>query len=300
MNITTNHPYPPNERADAAIRAFIRQGAINMKTYTRIFVTILMIAVTSSGFLTSPVLALEEMEARQVAVNVDEREDGDNETSDMEMTLTNKRGQNRIRKVTTYRKDYGEDSKSVMFFLEPADVKGTGFLSWSYDDKNKDDDQWLYLPALKKVRRISSSGKADYFMGTDFTYSDMGDRDVDDYTYAHIDTEVIDGIECYHLERLPRDDTVIDETGYSRTEIWVRPDIWMMTKAVFFDKKGKLLKELTVSDFEEVNGIWVANTMHMNNIQKEHQTTLTFSNNQFNTDLDDDFFSQRRLTKGVR
>jgi outer membrane lipoprotein-sorting protein len=137
-------------------------------------------------------------------------------------------------------------------------------------------------------------------MGTDFTYSDMGDREVDDYTYTHLGTEEIDGIECYHLERLPKNDDVIDETSYSRTEIWVRPDIWMMIKAVFFDKKGKLLKELTVSDIEEVNGIWVANTMYMNNIQKKHETYLKFGNNQFNTGLDDDLFSQRRLQRGIR
>ncbi len=243
---------------------------------------------------------LPQIDARQVAVNIDEREDGADETAEMEMILINKRDQQRVRKIMTYRKDDGDDTKSVMFFLEPADVKGTGFLSWNYDDESKDDDQWLYLPALKKVRRISSSGKADYFMGTDFTYSDMGDREIDDYTYAHIDTEVIDGIECYHMERLPKDDNVIDETGYSRTEIWVRPDIWMMMKAVFFDKKGKLLKELAVSDFEEVNGIWIAKTMHMNNIQKEHQTTLKFNNNQFDTGLDDDLFSQRQLQKGIK
>jgi outer membrane lipoprotein-sorting protein len=188
----------------------------------------------------------------------------------------------------------------VMFFLEPADVKGTGFLTWNYEDESKDDDQWLYLPALKKVRRISSSKKADYFMGTDFTYSDMGDRDIDDYTYAHIDTEVIDGIECYHLERLPKDDEVIKESGYGRTEIWVRPDIWMMVKAVFYDKKLKLLKELTVSEFEEIDGIWTAKKMHMNNIQKKHQTIFTFGNISYNSGLDDDIFSQRQLTKGIR
>jgi outer membrane lipoprotein-sorting protein len=252
--------------------------------------------------LSAPPMAaqLPEIDARQVAVNIDEREAGDDETAEMEMILTNKRGQQRVRKVITYRKDYGKDSKSVMFFLEPADVKGTGFLSWNYDDPNQEDDQWLYLPALKKVRRISSSGRSDYFMGTDFTYSDMGDRQVDDYTYAHLGLEVIDGIECYHLERLPKDADVVDKTGYSRTEIWVRPDVWMMMKAVFYDKKGNLLKELTVSDFEEVDGIWIARTMHMNNFQNEHQTTLTFSNNQFNTGLDDELFSQRQLQRGIR
>lgn len=270
-----------------------------MKT-TKTVWTILMVTTVAVSLALPVAAELPDIEARQVAVNVDEREDGDDETTEMEMILINKRDQQRVRKVVTYRKDIGEDSKSVMFFLEPADVRGTGFLSWSYDDESKDDDQWLYLPALKKVRRISSSGKADYFMGTDFTYSDMGDREIDDYNYAHLGTEVIDGVECYHLERLPRDDDVIDETGYSRSEIWVRPDIWMMMKAVFYDKKGKLLKELAVSDFEDINGIWVAKTMHMNNIQKKHQTYLKLINNQFNTGLEEDLFSQRTLTRGIR
>jgi hypothetical protein len=270
-----------------------------MNTIKAIGMIITLTLVVGSFVL--PVAAeLPDIEARQVAVNSDEREDGDDEIAEMEMILINKRDRQRVRKVVTYRKDEGEDNKSVMFFLEPADVKGTGFLSWNYDDESKDDDQWLYLPALKKVRRISSSGKADYFMGTDFTYSDMGDREVDDYTYTHLGTEEIDGVECYHLERLPKNDDVIDETGYSRSEIWVRPDIWMMTKAVFYDTKGELLKELTVSDFEEVDGIWIAKTMYMNNIQKSHQTWLKFSSNQFNTGLDEELFSQRQLKRGIR
>ncbi len=268
-----------------------------MKMYKYIL-TLLLIMVFAT--VNAPVFALEDIDARQVAVNVDEREDGDDETAELEMTLINKRGQQRIRKVITYRKDYGKDEKMVMFFLEPADVKETGFLTWNYDDESKDDDQWLYLPALKKVRRISSSDKADYFMGTDFTYNDMGDREIDDYTYKHLDPEVIDGIECYHLERLPKNEDVMKESGYGRTEIWVRSDIWMMVKAVFYDKKLKLLKELTVNDVEEIDGIWTAKTMKMNNVQKEHQTIFKFSNITYNSGLDDDIFSQRQLTKGVK
>ncbi len=265
------------------------------------FIKMCILATLAFSLACIPAWAeLPDIEAQQVAVNLDERENGVDETSEMEMILTNKRDQQRVRKIATYRKDDGEDTKSVMFFLEPADVKGTGFLSWSYDDESKDEDQWLYLPALKKVRRISSSGKSDYFMGTDFTYSDMGDNDINDYTHTMLGAEVIDGVECYHLERVPKDDNVIDETGYSRAELWVRPDIWMMMKAVFFDKKGKLLKELTVSEFEEVNGIWVAKNLFMDNIQKKHKTTLKFSNNQFDTGLDDKLFTQRQLQRGVK
>lgn len=268
---------------------------------TRKYLGMYLSAALAIGCLSGTAWAdLPDIDARQVAVHVDEQEDGDDAIAEMEMTLINKKGQARVRKVVSYRKDYGEDSKAVMFFLEPADVKGTGFLSWSYDDESKDDDQWLYLPALKKVRRISSSDKADYFMGTDFTYNDMGDRDVDDYMYTHLGAESIDGIECYHLERLPQNADVLDETDYSRAEIWVRPDIWMITKAVFFDKKGNLLKELTVSDIVAVDGMWVANTMHMHHLQNEHQTYLRFSHNQFNTGLDEELFSQRSLTKGIK
>jgi outer membrane lipoprotein-sorting protein len=252
------------------------------------------------GLWVIPVFALENIDAHQVAVNVDEREDGNDMTATLEMTLTNKRGQQRTRKVINYRKDYDKDNKSVLFFLEPADVKGTGFLSWNYDDESKDDEQWLYLPALKKVRRISSSDKADSFMGTDFTYSDMGDYNIDDYTYKHLDPEVIAGIECYHIERLPKDKDVVNETGYGRTEIWVRPDNWVMVKAVFFDKNLKLLKEFTASDIEQIDGIWTIKTMKMDNKQTGHHTIFQFTDIKYNSGLDDDIFSQRQLTKGVK
>lgn len=254
----------------------------------------------SSVFTMSAFAELPDIDAHQVAVNADEREDGDDETSDLEMTLINKKGQERIRKVLTYRKDYGDDSKMVMFFKEPADVKDTGFLSWNYDDESKDDDQWLYLPALKKVRRISSSKKKDYFMGTDFTYDDMGDRNVDDYTYKHLGTETIDGIECYHIEMMPKDKSIVKKTGYGRGEMWVRPDIWMGIRMTFFDKKLKFLKELTLSDIEQIDGIWTAQTMTMENEQKNHKTVFKFSNITYNNGLEDDIFSQRRLTKGIQ
>lgn len=272
-----------------------------MKIFSQKFTVVLLVMIAISALYAASVSAeLPDIEARQVAVNTDDRDDGDDQTSDLEMVLINKQGKQRVRKVRSYQKDYEDGDKSVMFFLEPADVKGTGFLGWNYDDESKDDDQWLYLPALKKVRRISSSNRADYFMGTDFTYNDMGDRDVDDYMYKHLGTEVIDGIECYHVERLPKDKDVIDESGYGKTEIWVRPDIWMMVKAVFYDKKMKLLKELTASDFEEIDGIWTAKTMQMNNIQKKHQTIFTFTDVSYNAGLDDNIFSQRQLTRGVR
>jgi outer membrane lipoprotein-sorting protein len=242
---------------------------------------------------------LPQIDPHQVAVNVDDRPDGDDQVGDLEMVLTNKRGEERIRKVMAYRKDYGKDQKMVMFFKEPADVKDTGFLSWSYDDQSKDDDQWLYLPALKKVRRISAGDKKDYFMGTDFTYDDMGKRRVEDYTYKMIGTETIEGIECYHVEMTPKNEDVIKKNGYGKGEMWVRPDIWMALKMKFYDKKLNFLKELILSDIEQINGIWTAKTMAMTNDQEKHKTVFKFSNIKYNSGIDDDTFSERRLTKGV-
>ncbi len=100
---------------------------------------------------------------------VDDRDDGDDGISDLEMTLIDKRGNKRVRKIRSFSKDFGEDDYQLMFFLSPADVKDTGFLTFDYDDDDRDDDQWLYLPALKKTKRIATGDKSGSFMGSDFS-----------------------------------------------------------------------------------------------------------------------------------
>ena len=103
---------------------------------------------------------------------------GDDQTSTLTMTLVNKSGKKRVRKIKQFTKDFGKVEKSIMFFQSPADIKNTSFMNWSYDN-DKSDDQWIYLPALKKTKRLSSDSKSDYFMGSDFTYDDLGDRKLD-------------------------------------------------------------------------------------------------------------------------
>jgi len=120
----------------------------------------------------------------EIAKLWDNRDDGDTSISKSRFILENKRGQQRVRQTIRYWKDEdgkdGFEEKSVIFFLSPPDIRKTAFLNWSYADINKDDDQWLYLPALKKVKRIASDNKDDYFMGTDLTYDDMGDRKIEE------------------------------------------------------------------------------------------------------------------------
>lgn len=135
---------------------------------------------------------------------VKDRPDGDTRYAQMELTLVKKNGSKRERKVESWSMDISNDTKMVMFFTYPGDVKGTGYLTWDYDQIGKDDDKWLYLPAMKKTRRINgASTKTDYFMGTDFTYDDMGDRNVDEDDHKLLRTETHDGKMCWVVEATP-------------------------------------------------------------------------------------------------
>jgi len=170
----------------------------------KIFFYVLIIFLAfDAGFFPVNVLALT---GRDVMVMVDEREDGDDRKSVVEMILINHRGKKRIRQMLSCSKDYGKDSKKLMYFQKPFDVKGTSFLSWEYDNPEIDDDKWLYMPALRKVRRISGKSVNDYFMGSDFTYDDMGDRNVDEDTHTLKGQELVNGSECRVVESVPVED----------------------------------------------------------------------------------------------
>ncbi len=236
---------------------------------------------------------------REIAQRVKDRPDGDTRQAEMVMKLINKRGSVRERKLISYSTDVGKDKKdrkSMMFFQYPGDVKGTGFLTWDYDEIGKDDDKWLYLPAMKKTRRISgSSAKKDYFMGSDFTYDDMGRRNVDEDTHNLIGEETLDGQKCWKLESTPKDSRDI----YSKKIAWIRQDCLIPVKVEFYDKMGKLQRRLEMSNIEKVDGFWVAKKMQMTNVQTEHQTVLEFINPKYNLPLDESKFNVTVLEKGA-
>jgi outer membrane lipoprotein-sorting protein len=235
-----------------------------------------------------------ELTGRDIMVKVDERPDGDEQRSVMKMTLINRRGKTRERSLLMYSKDYGKDSKSLMYFQSPGDVKGTGFLAWDYDDPEKDDDQWLYLPALKKSRRISSSSRNDYFLGTDFTYDDMGDRNVDEDIHTLLKEEELDGHLCWVIESKPEDKDYM----YSRRVSWIRQDALVAVKVEFYDKRGSLLKTLVVSDVRKQDDIWTPFRMEMKNVQKDHSTVIEITEIQYNTGLEDSLFRVSTLERG--
>lgn len=248
-----------------------------------------------------PGSAAAELTAREIMERVDARDDGDNSISTLEMTLIDKGGDKRVRQVTVFTKDKGRDMQRMQFFLAPADVRGTGFLTYDFYSGEKDDDQWLYLPELRKTKRIASSDKSGSFMGTDFSYADMTRRVVDEWTYKLLKEDEVRGEKVWLIEATPRDETVRDRYGYEKSVVFVRQDIFMVVRAVHWVRDGGKLKYLDMKRLELIDGIWMGTELDMKTTkggETLHRTVMRFSNVKYNQDLSDDLFTVRRLEKG--
>ncbi|MGD9157122.1 MAG: outer membrane lipoprotein-sorting protein [Desulfobacteraceae bacterium] len=230
---------------------------------------------------------------KQIMTRVDDRPDGDDRRSGMTMTLINKRGRKRIREVKSFSKDFGKDTKSVMVFEKPADVKGTAFLAWEYDDPAREDDKWLYMPAMKKVRRISGASKNEYFMGSDFTYDDMGDRNVEEDTHTLLGEEEINEQACWKIESVPID----KDDMYTRKVVWVLKSAYLAVKAEYYDKDG-LIKTFRAVDFREQDGFWTVFRSEMDNVSRSHKTILEMDAMKYNTGIKDSLFTVSAIQRG--
>lgn len=248
------------------------------------------------------VAVADDAKAREIMQKVEDRDEGDNRTADMKMILVDKNGKQRIRMLKTFTKDKGKDTYRLMFFESPADVKDTAFLTYDYNDHEKDDDQWLYLPALRKTKRIATSDKSGSFMGSDLNYSDMTSRDLEDYDYF-LKKEMDDrGHKVWLIEAVPRSKAVIDESGYTKSLLLIRQDNFFVVRAIQWVKGGGYLKYMDVKTLKQIDGIWVSSEMHVTkkrNKKTVHKTILKLNNVHFNQPLDYDQFSQRRMEKGL-
>jgi hypothetical protein len=243
----------------------------------------------------------EELTARAIMEKVDARDDGDHSSQDLEMVLIDKRGAQRVRKLRSYGRDVGPDEQSILFFVAPADVERTGFLTYDYEDPARDDDQWLYLPALSRTKRIASSDKSGSFMGSDFSYADMTERPLDHYRYTLMKELELDGRPVWQIEAVPITEQEKEETGYEKSVSFVRKDNFVVVRSVNWVKKGGRLKYFEVNKLEQIDGIWVATEMVMSTRKGEetlHRTVLTAKNVRFGQKQRDDFFSVRQLEKG--
>lgn len=246
--------------------------------------------------------AMAAMSARDIMQAVDDRDDGDNRFADMKMVLIDKNGDTRTRTIRSYDKDKGEDKQRIMFFLSPADVKDTAFLTYDYDAYEKDDDQWLYLPALRKSKRIASSDKSGSFMGSDFNYADMTRKNLDAYDFKILKEGEVRDARVWLIEALPKTRKEIEETGYKKSVLFVRQDNFVVVRAVHWTSEGNALKYQDVEKLEKIDGIWTIRQMSMTTKKGKvtlHKTELFFDNVKYNQDLSEQMFSVRRLEKGL-
>lgn len=245
---------------------------------------------------------LSAITGQEIAQKVHDRDDGDNSTGTMTMTMTDKNGKKRVRNLKTFTKDKGEDKLKLMFFLTPADVKDTSFLTYDYEDSNKDDDQWLYLPALQKVKRIASSDKSSAFMGSDFTYSDMTSRNVEDYTYKIMKEKKVGGHMTWQMLVTPKTEKTVEETGYTKSIVFVRQDNFVVVQALHYIKAGKKLKYMMVKGLKKIDGVWTTTEKQM--VTKKgkktlHKTVFKFSEVKYNQGLEESLFTTRTLQRGL-
>ncbi|MCK5098830.1 MAG: outer membrane lipoprotein-sorting protein, partial [Desulfobacteraceae bacterium] len=177
-----------------------------------------------------------------------------------------------------------------------------GFLTFDYDDNNKDDDQWLFLPALGKTKRIASQDKSSSFMGSDLNYSDMTSKDTNNYNYKLIKETMINKQKVWLIESKPRTKEIEKETGYKKSIIAVRQDNYVIVKAKLWTYDNKYIKYISIKKLEKIDGIWLALETHIVKKQDKrmiHQTLMKQSNVKFNQNLDDNIFTIRKLEKGL-
>ena len=229
-----------------------------------------------------------------IAVEADRRDTGwGDQTADLKMVLRNRHGQESIREIRSRTLEVeGDGDKSLSIFDNPRDVKGTAFLSFTH--ATKPDDQWLYLPALKRVKRISSNNKSGPFMGSEFAYEDLTSQEVEKYTYKYIRDEDFNGRPTFVIERYP----AYKHSGYTRMVTWLDRETYRPLKVEFYDRKKSLLKTLISSDYKLYEDkFWRPGKMSMVNHQTNKSTDLFWNNYRFNTGLTDRDFDRNSLKR---
>jgi len=244
-----------------------------------------------------PLSLLAQTPAEQglaIAQEADKRDTGFGDyTSDVKMILKNKQGQESTREIRSKTLEVdGDGDKSMTIFDKPRDVSGTALLTFTH--KEGPDDQWLYLPALKRTKRIASDNKSGPFMGSEFAYEDIASQEVEKYTYKFLRDDTFDGMDVFVFERYPVD----KKSGYTRQIVWLDKEYYKERKIEYYDRKNSLLKTLLFTDYHQyVDRFWRAHDMHMENHQTGKSTRLLQSDFKYRNGLTDRDFDKNSLKR---
>jgi hypothetical protein len=237
----------------------------------------------------------------EIARRINARDDGEMLTRRVVMELVERDGTVRTRITRSYRRRFAADSRSVIFFDEPANLAGTALLTWDYGDPSRDDDQWLYLPALRKSRRVALADRGRAFLGTDFSYEDMKKEtrvSLEDYRFESAGEEAVDGQHCWVVEAVPVGDAEARELGYGRLRLRVDSALWIPRWIEYWDPDGAPLKSVRLRAIEVTDGIWSPRRIEAENLQTGHRTTLRFEAIDQKTPVPEDLLTEAGLRRG--
>lgn len=251
----------------------------------------------------APGALAQTLSAAEIMKKVDDRYTGDTQSSTSVLTLIDKKDRQRTRELKMFALDTKDVEKSIIYFLSPSDVEGTAYMSFDWEDENKEDDSWLYLPALKKVRRVASTDESGSFMGSDFSYSDINGQDYEDHNYEMVnESEQVDGHDCWVIKSLPKNKSIIEKTGYTQSINWIRKDLFMVVQSKIELERGNRTKYFSASDLEKIDNIWTAKTLQMittRNDKKEHASVIKFDNIVYNQKVDESMFDTDAMQRGI-
>lgn len=257
----------------------------------------LLLFCVSSYAISSQAAGLTAEEIVQKSAETDKVQSWSSKTT---MQLLAKNSSERVRESVIYSKlkPDGHDMQRLIRFTSPADISGTNVLIHEHSGGN--DDIWIYLPSMKKVRRLLTSGRKESFIGTDFSYADITTPKVHENNHALLRQESLNGVPCFVIESVPKDDDVRKGTGYSKTITWIRQDNLIRVKAELFDLSGALFKVMQVHSVKEIDrqrNKWLMEKVEMLNLQSGHTTIITFNDIRTGADISDKMFSPGRLDK---
>lgn len=262
-------------------------------------------AIAAAAIAGQPLAAADdpaEMTGRAIMEEMRDRHDADHELEHQRMTLIDADGNESERRVRRYSRLQEDDNyRYLVVFDEPASVRGTALLTWQQSDA--DDDQWTRLPAMgRDLRRISSGGRSNYFMGTDFTYEDLVSEDLDNFEYERLDDDSDeDGNDLFVLRATPVDDDV--NTGYESRELRLRQDNFTVVQVDYYEERtGDHLKRMTIEEQHKVDGreeMWRPDITLMDNFREDHKTRVEVLDRSFDADdVPQRTFEKRFVTSG--
>ena len=239
---------------------------------------------------------------REIAEKIDERNDGDNVARDIRMELVDRRGRTRVRNARAYRRKLGDLDQSVLFYTAPNALRDTAFLTHDDPDDRASDRQWLFLPAARRSKQIPTSNRGEYFLGTDFTYEDMRSElkfNLEDYNFERLPDQESDTENIVRIRALPVSEKIAKELGYGEVRAQIDTNTWLPVIIEFDDPRGRSLKKIEVSQFEQIDNIWMATRIEAINFRDDHQTRFIYSDIVVAHAQDDRIFSPNGLRHGA-